>query len=187
MDFDGLAFAKLIGWMLMALSVFGRQQSARRSEIHQQMVQSFSACICFIVLAVVIVPVLRKKGCPEATLIVKQFRPPIGAVSIEFPAGLIDQGETAAQAAIRELKEETGYAGKVVSVSPAVAADPGMTSATMILVKMEIDLDEPQNLHPIPHLDDGESIEVEKVDMSRLGTRCEGKLQISCEIMHWIE
>lgn len=37
----------------------------------------------------------------------------------QFPAGLIDAGETAAQAALRELREETGYSGTVVEVSPA--------------------------------------------------------------------
>ena len=31
------------------------------------------------------------------------------AVTVELPAGLIDAGETAAEAAVRELKEETGY------------------------------------------------------------------------------
>lgn len=41
-------------------------------------------------------------------------------------AGLIDNGETAEQAAIRELEEETGYkAQKVIESSPMIVADPG--------------------------------------------------------------
>lgn len=35
-----------------------------------------------------------------------------------MPAGLIDAGETAEEAAVRELKEETGYIGVVSESSP---------------------------------------------------------------------
>jgi ADP-ribose pyrophosphatase len=50
----------------------------------------------------------------------KQYRPPLDKVVIEIPAGLIDAGETAQQAAIRELKEETGYVGVVSETSPTM-------------------------------------------------------------------
>lgn len=40
--------------------------------------------------------------------------------------GLIDEGETAEQAAIRELEEETGYKStSVLQVSPVIVSDPG--------------------------------------------------------------
>jgi 8-oxo-dGTP pyrophosphatase MutT (NUDIX family) len=39
---------------------------------------------------------------------------------IELPAGLIDAGETPEQAAVRELKEETGYVGHVLETSPVM-------------------------------------------------------------------
>lgn len=51
-------------------------------------------------------------------LLQKQFRPPTRKVTIEVPAGLIDAGETAEIAAVRELKEETGYIGVVTESSP---------------------------------------------------------------------
>ena len=45
----------------------------------------------------------------DCFLMVKQFRQGISAITIEFPAGLVESGETPAAAAERELLEETGY------------------------------------------------------------------------------
>lgn len=50
----------------------------------------------------------------------KQFRPPLDKVTIEVPAGLIDAGETAEEAAVRELREETGYVAKASVTSPVM-------------------------------------------------------------------
>lgn len=59
-----------------------------------------------------IIAVLTRPSGPEIVL-QKQFRPPVGKVTIEIPAGLVDAGEGAAESAVRELKEETGYVGTV--------------------------------------------------------------------------
>lgn len=49
--------------------------------------------------------------------------------------GLVDEGETAEQAAIRELEEETGFkAAKVLESSPVLVADPGMLVSGSILI-----------------------------------------------------
>ena len=37
---------------------------------------------------------------------------------IEVPAGLVDEGESPEESAIRELREETGYIGIAAEVSP---------------------------------------------------------------------
>lgn len=60
-----------------------------------------------------LVAVLSRPTGPEI-LLEKQFRPPIDKVCIEFPAGLVDPGETPEESAVRELLEETGYVGEVV-------------------------------------------------------------------------
>ncbi len=44
----------------------------------------------------------------EHVVLVKEFRLELGKTIFGFPAGLIDPGETAAECAVRELKEETG-------------------------------------------------------------------------------
>ena len=50
----------------------------------------------------------------EKILISKEFRMAVGGFAYNFPAGLIDEGETPEEAAARELWEETGL--KLVSI-----------------------------------------------------------------------
>lgn len=56
---------------------------------------------------VVIYPVWKAE--PDKIVLIRQYRYPIGDVIYELPAGLIDEGENASQAAVREMKEETGF------------------------------------------------------------------------------
>ena len=55
---------------------------------------------------IVIYPVWRDD--PEKIVMIRQYRYPVGAYLYELPAGLVDAGETPEEAAIREMKEETG-------------------------------------------------------------------------------
>ncbi len=71
-------------------------------------------------------------------ILVRQYRPPVGCSVIEFPAGLIEPGEQPEAAAVRELREETGYRGEVVSVSGKAFSSPGLTSEYVIFVRMRV-------------------------------------------------
>jgi ADP-ribose pyrophosphatase len=55
-------------------------------------------------------------------VLVRQFRYPWMLASWESPSGLIDSGESAQEAAIRETKEETGYSIK--SIQPLARYHP---------------------------------------------------------------
>jgi len=119
--------------------------------------------------AVAIFTVIRSKtgAFPLSTIIVEQYRPPVGKFVVEFPAGLVDENETPEQAALRELEEETGYIGEeVIDVSTILACDPGMTNATMKVVSVAVTCKD-QLETPKQKLDDGESITIRVVELAK--------------------
>ncbi|KXX73250.1 ADP-ribose pyrophosphatase [Madurella mycetomatis] len=118
-----------------------------------------------------IVAILEKDTGPEIVL-QKQYRPPVDRTVIELPAGLIDEGETAEQAAIRELKEETGYVAKSLSPLLTCPVDPGFCNTNLRMVHVSIDMSLPENQDLKPELEENEFIEVFLVKLDSLWQEC---------------
>ncbi|KAL7545267.1 hypothetical protein ACHAWF_008615 [Thalassiosira exigua] len=98
--------------------------------------------------AVVILAILRNDPSDpskDEVVLVRQFRPPVDAFTLELPAGLIDKDEDPGTAALREFKEETGYVGSVAEMLPASYLSPGLTNESACLVRLEVDMTNPHN------------------------------------------
>lgn len=139
--------------------------------------------------AVAIGTIILHPSRPPSTILVLQYRPPVDATTVEWPAGLIDEHESPEEAAVRELREETGYSGRVLSLSPIIASDPGMSTVNMQLVMVEVTLGEGEE-EPEQHLDDGEHIQRVVVPLSELYERLvsyskEEKMIVSAKLFHW--
>jgi 8-oxo-dGTP pyrophosphatase MutT (NUDIX family) len=109
-------------------------------------------------------------------VLVRQHRPPAGSAVIEFPAGLIDNGEDPGQAALRELHEETGYRGRVAQCFAPAYNTPGLSGEAAHVLLVEVDELAEENQHPAPRPDDGERIEVLLVGRGELGGFLEREL-----------
>jgi ADP-ribose pyrophosphatase len=72
---------------------------------------------------------------PEGRLLlVEEHRPPVGGRVISLPAGLAGdegQAEDPAQAAARELREETGYEAEAFELLGGGPSSPGLSSETV--------------------------------------------------------
>lgn len=103
--------------------------------------------------AVLIIPWLQPSN---RLILIRQYRPPVDGYVVEFPAGLIDPGETPQIAAVRELREEVGFAGEVVSIIPPTFNTPGLSGETVYNVLMRV----PDGQVAQPEPDDGEHIKL---------------------------
>jgi 8-oxo-dGTP pyrophosphatase MutT (NUDIX family) len=110
----------------------------------------------------IVVPVIETQGGKEFVM-VRQWRHGAGELSLEFPGGVLEKGEDGAQAAARELREETAYSpGKILklgemSPNPAIMAN-----------KVHFFLAEGLKNQGTQNLDDDEYVDVERVPFDRV-------------------
>lgn len=60
----------------------------------------------------------------DKILLIRQYRHGAGVISNELPCGTVEPGETAAQAAARELLEETGCTSQTLVPLPVLSPNP---------------------------------------------------------------
>jgi ADP-ribose pyrophosphatase len=137
--------------------------------------------------AVAISAIIRHPSRPPSTIVILQYRPPINAVCVEFPAGLVEK-ESPSDTSLRELKEETGYQGKLSFISPTIVSDPGLTTANMQLATVEVQLKEGDK-EPEQQLEEGEFIERVVVPLDdlfdRLKEYSEEGMIVDARLWHW--
>ena len=85
----------------------------------------------------------------------RQYRYAADSTNYEIPSGVMEQGETPLEAAMRELKEETGYGGGQWRELMCISANPtSMTNMTHCFVATGVEKVSDQ------HLDATEELEV---------------------------
>ena len=114
-------------------------------------------------------------------VVIREYRVVLGGYQLGFPAGLMDPGETIAETAHRELREETGLTlTRVIRSSPPVYSSSGMTDESVSLVYAECD-GEPSDAAN----ESSEDIEVELLDADAAGRLIEDT-SLKVDVKTWM-
>ncbi|TVR13073.1 MAG: NUDIX hydrolase [Planctomycetota bacterium] len=120
---------------------------------------------------------------PQRLVLVRQYRYPIQAWTLEIPAGTRESGEEPLATAQRELAEEAGLAAQTWQELTRFYPAVGVSDEEMILYRA-------QDLHPaMGDPDHGELVQVEEVaceDLPHLisrGNICDAKTLMACAIL----
>jgi ADP-ribose pyrophosphatase len=92
-----------------------------------------------------VVPLTRQGG----VVLVRQWRQPLGAFTLELPSGSVDRGEDPKEAAERELFEETGFRALELEHLVSVHTSTGRTDEVCHLFRCRAARD-PGGPHPEP-------------------------------------
>lgn len=93
---------------------------------------------------------------------VRQYRKPIEKVTLELPAGKLDEGEDPAICAARELKEETGLEASEIKHLTSIYSTPGFSNE-ILHIYLATGLKE-----GTAHADEDEFVSCEKYDITEL-------------------
>lgn len=103
---------------------------------------------------VIVVPSITDADGIASFVMVRQWRHGSERISVEFPGGVIDAGETPEQAAVRELREETGFSAGTLIHAATISPNPAIMDnkchiflASDLHDTNELDLDDDEFVH----------------------------------------
>jgi 8-oxo-dGTP pyrophosphatase MutT (NUDIX family) len=99
----------------------------------------------------------------KKVVLVQQYRFGIGRTTLELPAGIVDRGEASEQAAMRELREETGYTATQWEYLGWVETNPAFMNN---LCHEWLALDATKTC--LPELDEGEEISTVELSLEEI-------------------
>ncbi len=102
--------------------------------------------------AVMVIPVLSE----DTLLLIREYAAGIHDYQLTLPKGLIDPGETALEAANRELKEEVGYGARRLTPLKSMTTSPSYMGHRIDVIIAEdlyperLEGDEPEEIEVVP-------------------------------------
>jgi len=129
--------------------------------------------------AVLMIPIHRTQ---EKLVVLREYRVSLAGFQYEFPAGLIDSGESIEEASRRELMEETGLTlTRISRISPPLYNTAGLADESVALVYCECD--------GVPSNDQNQGTEVIEVCMlsPEDATDILADVSAKCDVKLWME
>lgn len=103
----------------------------------------------------------------DSILLVTQYRHAAGRTLLEIPAGKIERGERPKQAALREMREEIGYTGKLFPLLQWYLAPGYDTELMYVFVATDL-----RKINKKEKLDVDENIKIKRTNLTAAIEKC---------------